>query len=70
MKIKQYWNKKKTGKLLLFFLAEGVISSGTIGIISILQSQKAIENETIAKLSVAAELKTQSVEDFMNVNYC
>ncbi len=57
------------GKLLMFFLAVGVISSGAIGVISIFQSQNAIENEAIAKLSVAAELKTQSVEAFMDSRY-
>jgi len=57
------------GKLLMFFLAVGIISSGAIGIISIIQSQKAIDNEAIAKLSVAAELKTQAAETFMNSRY-
>jgi len=57
------------GKLLMFFLAVGVISSGVIGVISIMQSQTAIENEAIAKLSVAAELKTQTIESFMTSRY-
>ena len=57
------------GKLLMFFIAVGVISSGTIGVISVIQSQNAIENEAIAKLSVAAELKTQTIEAFMVSRY-
>ena len=68
-KKKIFFFRSIKGKLLMFFLAVGVISGGSIGVISIIQSQNAIKNEAIAKLSVAAELKTQSVEHFMDARY-
>lgn len=57
---------KISTKLLIVGLSIGILSSGIIGTLSIMNSSKALNEENIEKISALSKLKKNAIENFYN----